>query len=87
VLPVLRRARAWAERVWLRIDAGFPEPKLLATLEEEGFLYVARLKSNAALERLAAPHLASPFLGEAGVCTHELLYRAGSWAHARAWCW
>jgi hypothetical protein len=73
--------------VWLRIDAGFPEPKLLATLEEEGFLYVARLKSNAALERLAAPHLASPFLGEAGVCTHELLYRAGSWAHARAWCW
>jgi hypothetical protein len=86
VLPVLRRARAWAERVWLRIDAGFPEPRLLATLEEEGFLYVARLKSNAALERLAAPHLASPLAsapGEAGVRTHELLYRAGSWAHAR----
>jgi hypothetical protein len=83
VLPVLRRARAWAERVWLRIDAGFPEPKLLATLEKEGFLYVARLKSNAALERLAAPYLASPVPGEAGVRTQELLYRAGSWAHAR----
>lgn len=86
VLPVLRRARAWAERVWLRIDAGFPEPKLLAALEEEGFLYVARLKSNAALERLAAPHLDSPLSsapGEAGVRTHEFLYRAGSWAHAR----
>ncbi len=44
MLPVLRRARAWAEQVWLRIDAGFPEPKLLGALEEEGFLYVARLK-------------------------------------------
>jgi hypothetical protein len=86
VLPVLRRAQAWAERVWLRIDAGFPEPVLLETLEEEGFLYVARLKTNAALERLAAPHLASLSAdapGEGGVRTQELLYRAGSWAHAR----
>ncbi|MDQ3493241.1 MAG: IS1380 family transposase [Chloroflexota bacterium] len=86
VLPVLRRAQAWAEAVWLRIDAGFPEPALLETLEEEGFLYVARLKTNAVLERLAAPHLASLSAaapGEGGVRTRELLYRAGSWAHAR----
>lgn len=85
VLPVLRRARAWAERVWLRIDAGFPEPTLLETLEEEGFLYVARLKTNAALARLAAPHLASLAAapGAAGVRTKELVYRAGSWTHAR----
>ncbi len=86
VLPILRRARTWAERVWLRIDAGFPEPELLETLEEEGFLYVARLKTNAALERLAAPHLAlprDPATGEERVWTHELTYRAGSWAHPR----
>jgi hypothetical protein len=86
VLPILRRARAWAEQVWLRIDAGFPEPELLETLEEEGFLYVARLKTNAALKRLAAPYLALPRdagAGEERVWTHELQYRAGSWAHPR----
>ena len=86
VLPILRRARAWAEQVWLRIDAGFPEPELLEALEEEGFLYVARLKTNAALERLAAPYLALPRdagAGEERVWTHELQYRAGSWAHPR----
>jgi hypothetical protein len=86
VLPMLRRARGWAEQVWLRIDAGFPEPELLETLEEEGFLYVARLKTNAALKRLAAPYLTLPRergAGEERVWTHELQYRAGSWAHPR----
>jgi hypothetical protein len=86
VLPVLRRAQSWAEQVWLRMDAGFPEPELLDTLEEEGFLYVARLKTNARLERLAAPYLALPRAAAAGeerVWTHELLYRAGSWRHPR----
>ena len=86
VLPILRRAWRWAEQVWLRMDAGFPEPQLLDTLEEEGFLYVARLKTNARLERLAAPFLAlprAPAAGEERVWTHELLYRAGSWSHPR----
>jgi len=86
VLPILRRARNWAEQVWLRADAGFPEPELLETLEEEGFLYVARLKTNAALERLAAPLLALPCgraAGEERVWTHELSYRAGSWTRPR----
>jgi hypothetical protein len=86
VLPILRRALEWAQRVWLRIDAGFPEPKLLEALEEEGFLYVARLKTNAVLERLAAPYLALPreaASGEERVWTHELTYQAGSWTHAR----
>jgi hypothetical protein len=86
VLPILRRARAWAEQVWLRVDAGFPEPHLLETLEEEGFLYVARLKTNAALERLAVPYLALPrdaATGAERVWTHELRYQAGSWSHPR----
>jgi hypothetical protein len=86
VLPILRRARNWAEQVWLRIDAGFPEPQLLETLEEEGFLYVARLKTNTALERLAAPFLArepGPATGEERVWTHELAYQAKSWTHPR----
>lgn len=86
VLPILGRARAWAEQVWLRIDAGYPEPKLLEALEEEGVLYVARLKTNAVLERLAAPYLALPrdsASGEERVWTHELQYQAGSWTHPR----
>jgi hypothetical protein len=86
VLPILRRAKEWAEQVWLRADAGFPEPEFLDTLEEEGFLYVARLKSNAALMRLAAPfldHSPGPATGEERVWTHELTYQAGSWSHAR----
>jgi hypothetical protein len=86
VLPILRRARNWAEQVWARMDAGFPEPELLETLEEEGFLYVARLRTNARLERLAAPYLAGtpgPAAGEERVWTHELQYQAKSWAHPR----
>lgn len=86
VLPILLRARAWAEQVWLRIDAGYPEPKLLEALEEEGFHYVARLKTNAVLERLAAPYLARPrdsASGEERVWTHEMTYQAGSWTHPR----
>jgi hypothetical protein len=86
VLPILRRALEWAQQVWLRIDAGYPEPKLLEALEEEGFLYVARVKTNAVLERLAAPYLALPrdcASGEERVWTHELQYQAGSWTHPR----
>lgn len=83
VLPILRRVRQRTERVWLRVDAGFPEPQLLGALEDEDFLYVARLRSNAALERLAAPYLAAPMLPAGGVRTHELQYRARSWTHAR----
>lgn len=86
VLPILRRARRWAEQVWLRADAGFPEQELLETLEKEEILYVARLKTNAAPERVAAPHLAlprGPTAGEERVWTHELTYQAGSWSHAR----
>jgi hypothetical protein len=86
VLPILRRAKAWAERVWLRADAGFPEAKLLGVLEEEGFLYVARLNGNAVLKRMAAPYLTRPAgrpPAEGRLWTHELLYKAASWAHHR----
>jgi hypothetical protein len=81
-LPILRRARAWAEQVWLRIDAGFPEGGLLDRMEEEGFLYVARLNGNQVLKRMAAPYVTEP-PPEGQVRTHELLYRAAKWAHPR----
>jgi hypothetical protein len=81
-LPILRRARQWAQQVWLRMDAGFPESTLLDRLEEEDFLYVARLNGNAVLKRLAAPYLTEP-PPEGQVRTHELIYGAAKWAHPR----
>jgi hypothetical protein len=82
VLPVLRRARTWAEQVWLRMDAGFPEGTVLDRLEEEGFLYVARLNGNAVLKRMAAPYVTRP-PAEGQVRTHELIYRAARWTRPR----
>ena len=39
------------------MDAGFPSEPSLEAVEDRSYRYVARLKSNARLERLAAPHL------------------------------
>lgn len=81
VLPILRRASHWAERVWLRIDAGFPGNVLLTALEAERFRYVARVKTNAALERLAEEPLQRA--GNGPDETFELRYQAGSWKESR----
>lgn len=81
-LPILRRAREWAEQVWLRIDAGFPEGGLLDRLEDECVRYVARLNGNAVLKRMAAPYITEP-PPEGQVRTHELVYRAAKWKRAR----
>jgi len=86
VIPALLWAKRQAERVWLRMDAGFPESELLATLEDEGVRYVARLRANARLEKLAAPFLRHPPgrpPAERRLWTHELLYRARTWERER----
>jgi hypothetical protein len=86
VIPALLWARTQAERVWLRMDAGFPENELLATLEDEGVRYVARLRGNARLKALAAPYLKRPAgrpPAEGRSWTHELVYRAGRWDRER----
>lgn len=86
-LPVLQEAAGRAARVWLRIDAGFPAEPFLSALEAmPAVRYVARLKTNAALERLAQPHLRRPPgrpPAEGRLWLHELSYRAGSWSRAR----
>jgi hypothetical protein len=86
-LPVLRDVAERAARLWLRIDAGFPAEGFLAALEALPALrYVARLKTNAALERLAQPHLRRPpgrAPAEGRLWLHELSYRARSWSRAR----
>jgi hypothetical protein len=44
----------------VRIDAGFPDETLLAGLEANGTPYVARIKNNKVLDRLAARYLRRP---------------------------
>jgi hypothetical protein len=64
------------------MDAGFPEPHLLRALESRDFRYVARLRSNRALDRLAQPHLKRPPgrpPREGRTWVHELTYQAGTW--------
>ena len=70
----------------VRIDAGFPDEKLLAGLEANGTPYVARIKNNKVLDRLAAPHLRRPPgrpPAEPRAWFHEMSYAAGSWSRLR----
>ncbi|MFB6368079.1 MAG: transposase, partial [Gemmatimonadota bacterium] len=59
-LPILRWAKRRTRRLWLRADAGFPEPEFLKGVEAEGVRYVARLRTNDRLKRRADPHLTRP---------------------------
>lgn len=86
VLPVLRWAKTQAHTVWIRMDAGFPGGELLSGLEAEGCRYVARMKTNRKLEKLAAPLLKRP-VGRPPAAPrtwlHELSYQAASWSAPR----
>jgi len=86
VLPFLGWAATLARQVWLRMDAGFPSEPFLNGLESRGYRYMARLKSNARLERLAAPYLdrilQRPWRKEQ-LHIVELEYRAASWSRDR----
>lgn len=70
----------------VRMDAGFPEEHLLSTLEERRTPYVARVRNNAVLDRLAQPYLRRPVgrpPGEPRTWLHEMTYRAETWSCAR----
>ena len=70
----------------VRMDAGFPEERLLAGLEARGTPYVARLRNNQALDRMAAPQLRRPPgrpPAEPRMWFHEMDYRAGAWSRSR----
>jgi hypothetical protein len=86
VLPFLDWASAFTRQLWLRMDAGFPDDAFLGTLEARGYRYVARLKTNARLERMAWPHvdrIALKAKPEERLHTIELRYRARSWQRPR----
>ena len=87
IVDVVRRCRGrLGESVIVRMDAGFPEPGLLSELERHGVPYVARIRNNAVLERMAQPFLRRPPgrpPHQPRVWCHEHTYRAGSWDRAR----
>ena len=64
VLEVLERAeRHLCGKAAVRFDAGYPGEPLMAALEERGTHYVARVRNNAVLKRLALPAMDAVGLG------------------------
>ena len=56
IAEVLDRAeRFLCEKAMVRFDAGYPGEELMAALEARGTHYVARVRNNAVLKRLALP--------------------------------
>ena len=74
------------ESVLVRIDAGFPDGETLKGLEAQSIDYVARIRNNAVLDRMAQPYLRRPPgrpPREGRAWCHELRYQADRWEHAR----
>ena len=70
-----------ADRVIVRLDAGFNGKELYTRLEAEAVYYLMRLRKNAVLEEMAAPYLSDR--SSAQTEYFELSYQAQSWARAR----
>jgi Transposase DDE domain group 1 len=87
ILPLLDRLeREFCQVASVRMDAGFPEDKLLSALEDRRVGYVARIRKNERLKRLAEPllqPLAPPSGPEPALSFHELSYQAGKWSAPR----
>ena len=60
VLDALLKCEGMAGTLDVRMDAGFAVKPVLDALTDHGVRFVARLGTNAVLERLAQPHLARP---------------------------
>jgi Transposase DDE domain group 1 len=87
ILPLLDRLESEVCQVAsVRMDAGFPEDKLLSALEERQVGYVARIRKNERLKHLAEPFLqplAQPTGPEPTLAFHELSYQAEKWSAPR----
>jgi len=87
ILPLLDRVeKRLCQVASVRIDAGFPDEPLLAALEARRTPYVARIKNNAVLDRMAEPQLRRPVgrrTKEPRIFFHEMTYRAESWSRER----
>jgi hypothetical protein len=87
VLDLVTRVETTLCQVALvRMDAGFPSEPLLAGLEANRTPYVARIKNNKALDRLAAAHLTRPAgrpPAEPRIWFYDKTYAAGAWSRER----
>ncbi|MEA1938105.1 MAG: IS1380 family transposase [Pseudomonadota bacterium] len=82
----IRKARALAVHLDVRIDAGLVEGKVLDAIDDEGVAFTGRIKRNAVLDRLAEPYLSRP-PGRPTKDGDEFAidigpYRAASWTRA-----
>lgn len=87
---ILKKAIASTERyapvTWIRGDAGFTSGEFLDHVESLGKKYALRIKTNAVLEKLAAPYLKRAVgrpPAELRAWIHELEYQAEGWSRPR----
>lgn len=86
ILAIIDKMKEACLSAFLRIDAGFPEDKLLSAVEGRGNRYVARIKSNAVLDRMAEPYNKRPAgrpTKELRIWFYEMTYKAVEWSRAR----
>ena len=87
ILPLLDRVeKKLCQVATARIDAGFPEEKLLGALEKRETPYLARVRNNKVLDRMAEPLLKRPTgrrPAEPRTWFHEMSYRAEAWSRER----
>jgi hypothetical protein len=87
IMPLLDQVeRELCQVASVRIDAGFPEEELLAGMEQRRTPYVARVRNNAVLNRMAEPYLRRPPgrpPTEPRTWFYEMTYAAKSWSRGR----
>lgn len=84
---VVKKAKRLGWVIDLRIDAGYTDGETLDELTDEKVRFIGRIKSNAVLERRAAPHLTRP-VGRPPKEGYEKVvelgpYQAESWRHSQ----
>lgn len=86
ILAILDKMKDACQSAFLRIDAGFPEDELLSAVERRGVRFVARIKKNAVLDRMAEAYKKRPPgrpTKELRIWFYEKMYRAEAWSKPR----
>ena len=88
VLPIVAGAleEGGGRPVMVRMDAGFPDGRTLAEFDALNIQYLARIRNNSVLNRMAQPHLYTPTdlePGEVRTVFHEHEYQAKEWDRKR----
>jgi hypothetical protein len=84
---VIRKSKRLGYVVDFRLDAGYTDGETLDDLTDEGLRFIGRLKSNAVLERMAAPYIWRPAGRPPKGGYQDVIelgeYQAESWRHAQ----